>query len=88
MRTIDIHKVDEGYSVARHILVALDDADADGMLADELGALLHASGSRVGAWLRDLRCRGWVTKTKITPGSYITRWHITDAGRAYLDEPE
>lgn len=85
---LDIHKVDQGYSIARHMLVALDEADADGMKAGELGALLHANGARVGAWLRDLRCRGWVSKSAVSPGSYIVRWHITDAGRDYLNAPE
>lgn len=82
----DIHKVDQGYSIARHILVALDDAGDDGLKADELGALLHASGSQVGAWLRDLRCRDWTKKVPVSPGSYIVRWYITPKGKDYLDE--
>lgn len=88
MPHLDIHAVDDGYSVARHILVALDDAGADGMKSTELGALLHASGQTIGAWLRDLRTRGWVKKEHVTPGSYIVRWHLTEAGREYLNAPE
>lgn len=87
-QTLDIHAVDNGYSVARHILVALDDSGTDGMKADELAQILHATGSQVGAWLRDLRCREWVTKRPVSPGSYIVRWYLTDTGRAYLDAPE
>lgn len=83
---IDIHKEDEGYSIAGHILEALEDAGDDGMKADEIGALLHASGSQVGAWLRDLRCREWTEKKPVSPGSYIVRWCITDKGRAYINE--
>lgn len=88
MAAVDIHKVDQGYSVARHILVALEDADSDGMGSAEVGELLHASGAQVGAWLRDLRCRGWVSKAPVSPGSFIVRWNITDAGRDYLNAPE
>lgn len=85
---IDIHKVDEGYSIARHILVALDDAGEDGLKAGEIGALLHASGGQVGAWLRDLRCRDWTKKEPVSPGSFIVRWFITDRGKKYLNEKE
>jgi hypothetical protein len=88
MPTLDIHKVDKGYSIARHILTALDEASPDGLTAGELGSLLRTNGSRAGAWLRDLRCRDWVAKVPVSPGSYIVRWCITDAGRAYLNAPE
>ena len=88
MRSVDIHKVDDGYSIARQILVSLDDAGDDGMTADELGAFLHASGAQVGAWLRDLRCRDWTEKRPITPGSFRVRWYITRKGREYLNAPE
>ena len=85
MAAVDIHRVDEnGYSVALHILTALDEAGDDGMKASELGTLVSVSGATVGAWMRDLRARGWAEKAPVSPGSYVVRWHITDAGRAYL----
>jgi DNA-binding MarR family transcriptional regulator len=67
--------------------VLLDDNNRDGMLAETIGSMLGASGSQVGAWLRDLRCHGWVYKVPVSPSSCIVRWHLTEAGRAYLDEP-
>lgn len=85
---VDIHKVDQGYSVARHILVALEEQGADGVSSSDIGELLHASGAQVGAWLRDLRCRGQVEKRPVSPASFIVRWYITDAGRDYLNAPE
>jgi hypothetical protein len=84
----NIHTVDEGYSVARHLLVALDDAGDDGCMSVDLGADLDATGAQVGAWLRDLRCRGWATCAPVSPASTRLRWYITDAGRSYLNEPE
>jgi hypothetical protein len=85
---IDIHAVDAGYSIARHILAVLDDASDDGMRSHELAEILKHDVHRVGAWLRDLRCKDWITKAPVSPGSYIVRWYITDTGRAYLNAPE
>lgn len=85
-KAVNIHEVDDGYSVALHMLEALRDAEPDGLKADELGELLNTSGSRVGAWLRDLRCRDWTEKVPVTPSSHVVRWHITSAGEAELDK--
>jgi hypothetical protein len=83
---LDIHEVDEGYSVALQMLVFLDDAAADGLRAADLAALLRDDVYRAGAWLRDLRCRGWVYKQRVSPGRLETRWYITEGGHAYLNE--
>lgn len=85
MHNVDIHEVDSGtdYSVARHMLAELA-AHPEGLSADELGSLLGGlpNGHVVGQWLRDLRCRGWVSAQPVSPASTRVRWRITELGRS------
>ena len=75
----------DGNSIAAHLLVALEDAEPNGLLAYDIGKVIDVSGAAAGAYLRDLRAKGWVYKEKVTPGSYIVYWHISHAGKLYLN---
>jgi hypothetical protein len=76
-----LHDRDGDYSLARHLLAEIATAEPVGLGAADLGALVgdDLSGHRVGAWLRDLRARGWVYSETVSPASTVVRWHVTSA---------
>lgn len=79
-------RIDDGdgtYTVARHMLDEIETAGPRGISAADLGEIVgDLSGAQAGAWLRELRARGWVESDpdRPEPGDR-TRWFTTAAGR-------